>query len=414
MSNLQPVRGTYDIYSDEMLRHTQIVKVAQSIASLYGFQEIATPIIEFSGVFSRTLGDSSDVVTKEMYTFQDRGGEQLTLRPENTASIMRAFHSNGFQQHSPCRFFSHGPMFRYERPQKGRRRQFHQINAELIGICDPLADAEMIILGTHILEALGIRARTNLTLNTLGDTESRQVYRAHLVDFFIKYESSLSKESRERMVRNPLRILDSKNTLDREIVADAPEITKFLTYDSQCFFEAVQNYLTKVGVAYTLNSRLVRGLDYYCHTAFEFVTDDLGAQGTVMGGGRYDGLSEQMGSNPTPGVGWAAGIERIAMMINQPPTKSHKISLIPSNENAFDIAYVLAHQLRYSGFDIDLSYSGNKKKRMKRAGKLNAVAVIFIESNERASKNVVVRDMETGEQNEITLIDLKDYLTRYL
>ncbi len=413
MSSLQPVRGTHDLFADAMRRHRKVVDVASRVTARYGFEEIATPIFEFTNVFSRTLGDTSDVVTKEMYTFEDKGGDSITLRPENTASVMRAFHSNGMQQNAPCRLFSHGPMFRYERPQKGRQRQFHQLNAELIGMADPMADVEMLAVGAHILEELGVLGRTTLELNTLGDMDSRHSYRDKLVEYLSRYEDSLSADSRERLAKNPMRILDSKDEKDREIIADAPDMADCMNDESRQFFDTVQERLNQIGIAYELNSRLVRGLDYYCHTAFEFTTTELGSQGTVMGGGRYDGLSEQMGGPSTPGVGWAAGIERLSMMVDEPVAEFRPVSIVPVGDAAFDVSFKLANQLRHAGHAVDFGYTGNMKKRMKRADKAGAVAVLMIGDDELARDGVTVRDMETGEQTEVSFSALEEHLARY-
>lgn len=413
MPSLQPVRGTHDLLPDDLRRHRHVGDAAQSVSALYGYEEIATPIFEFTNVFSRTLGDTSDVVTKEMYTFEDKGGDLITLRPENTASVVRAYLSNGLQQSLPCRFFYQGPMFRYERPQKGRQRQFHQIGIECIGIPEPEADVEVIATGAHILRSLGILDRTTLEINSLGDADSRNTYREMLVDYFLKHESSLSKDSKERLTRNPLRILDSKDETDREIVAGAPLMADSLNAESKTFFETVLARLDQLGISYNLNNRLVRGLDYYCHTAFEFTTTELGAQSAVMAGGRYDGLIEQMGGPATPGVGWAAGIERLSMMIDEPVRRTKPIAIIPIGDEAFDKAFTLAHDLRYAGYAIDMGVSGNMKKRMKRANRVGAIAALMMGDDELARGGVTIRDMETGEQTEVSFAELESQLDRY-
>ncbi|MBC7799561.1 MAG: histidine--tRNA ligase, partial [Gemmatimonadaceae bacterium] len=317
MAELQPVRGTRDLIGEDQRRHAHVIDTARRVAALYGLDEWATPIFEDTAVFARTLGDTSDVVTKEMYTFDDRGGDSVTLRPEGTAGICRALVSNGLTQSLPQKVFYAGPMFRYERPQKGRYRQFHQIGAELIGPAEPLADAEVIALGWHILQALGVADDVVLELNTLGDAPSRAAYRESLVAYFGAHRDALSADSRDRLGRNPLRILDSKDAGDRAIVADAPTIQPSLTPDAAAFFDTLRAHLTLMAVPFVENPRIVRGLDYYSHTAFEFVTDRLGAQGTVMAGGRYDGLVEEMGGPPTPSVGWAAGMERLALLMEE-------------------------------------------------------------------------------------------------
>ena len=319
MRPLQPVRGTQDLLPEAARRHRQVIETARAAAELYGFAEMATPIFEFTEVFARPIGEHTDIVAKEMYTFTDRGGEEVTLRPENTAGVVRAVLSNRLVQSVPLKFFYSGPMFRYERPQKGRFRQFHQIGVELIGVAQPQADIEVIALGRRILDALGIGDRVVLELNTLGDVESRAAYREALVSYFSARASELSEDSQRRLERNPLRIFDSKEETDQRVARDAPAFADYQNAESRRFFDRVRAGLDRLGIIYRLNPRLVRGLDYYTHTAFEFVTADLGAQGTVMGGGRYDGLVEMMGGPALPGIGWAAGIERLAMLIAEPP-----------------------------------------------------------------------------------------------
>src|SRR5467141_2704722 len=287
MRALQSVRGTQDLLPDAARRHRRVIETARAVAELYGFAETATPIFEFTEVFELPIGETTDIVSKEMYTFTDRGGEEVTLRPENTAGVVRAVLSNGLTQATPLKFFYCGPMFRYERPQKGRFRQFHQIGVELLGVAQPQADIEVIALGQRILKALGIADRIVLELNTLGDPESRTAYRDALVGYFSARVSELSEDSRRRLERNPLRILDSKDPGDQRIAIEAPNFASYLNEASLDFFARVRD---RLAIAYRLNPRLVRGLDYYTHTVFEFVTTDLGAQGSVLAGGRYDGL----------------------------------------------------------------------------------------------------------------------------
>ncbi|HZD25267.1 MAG TPA: histidine--tRNA ligase, partial [Alphaproteobacteria bacterium] len=279
MSKLQPVRGTHDVVGDTAIRHRHIIETAREIARRYGHQEIDPPIFEFTPVFARSMGEGSDVVRKEMYTFEDRGGEEITLRPEFTAGICRAVISGGMQQHLPLKFFASGPAFRYERPQKGRLRQFHQIDIEIIGVEGPQADIEVVALGADLLSALGVLDRCTLEINTLGDGESRRAYRDALVEYFSACRDRLSEDSRDRLERNPLRILDSKDEGDRALIADAPLMESYLNAHSADFFATVCEGLKALGVSYAVNQRLVRGLDYYTHTAFEFVTEALGSQG---------------------------------------------------------------------------------------------------------------------------------------
>ena len=410
MRSLQPVRGTQDLLPDAARRHRHIAETARDAAELYGFAEIATPIFEFTEVFSRPIGETSDIVTKEMYSFVDRGGEEITLRPENTAGVVRAVLSDGLLQSVPVKFFYTGPMFRYERPQKGRFRQFHQIGVELIGVAQPQADVEVIALGSRVLEALGIGQRVALELNTLGDLASRSAYREALVSYFSRRASELSEDSRRRLERNPMRIFDSKEESDRQVSIEAPIFDDYLNADSRDFFSLVRRGLDRLRIEYRLNSRLVRGLDYYSHTAFEFVTSDLGAQGTVIGGGRYDGLFEVMGGPSTPGVGWAAGIERLAMLIDDPPPPRRPVALVPVGEAGELVALQLAEELRRAGFPVDLGYSGNLARRLRRANKIGARAAVLIGENEVERGVVALRDLDSGAQVEVPVAELPSRL----
>jgi histidyl-tRNA synthetase len=413
LSDLQPVRGTHDLLPEDMRRHRRVVETARDVAERYGYLEMATPIFEFSEVFKRTLGDTSDIVTKEMYSFVDKGGEALTLRPEATASVVRALISGGLSQHLPLKYFYAGPMFRYERPQKGRMRQFHQIGIELLGVPQPAGDVEVIACGAAILRDLGLLNRTVLELNTLGDSEGRAAYRQALVAYFSAHSDKLSADSRERLGRNPLRILDSKDPGDRALVAGAPVFGDYLNQASRDFFAAVTAGLDALGIVYQLNPRLVRGLDYYCHTAFEFTTTDLGAQGTVMGGGRYDGLVAIMGGPPTPGAGWAAGIERIAMMLAQSPPVRRPIAVVPVGSTADAPAAAIAERLRRAGYAVDLGYGGNLGKRMKRADKLAAAAAVILGEDALAKGVASLRDLDSGEQTAVPLAELEERLARF-
>ncbi|SNB65318.1 histidyl-tRNA synthetase [Arboricoccus pini] len=410
MTQLRPVRGTHDLLGEELRRHRKVAKEAQSTAALYGFEEIATPIFEFVDVFKRTLGDVSDVVTKEMYAFTDRGGESLVLRPENTAAVVRAMLTNGLTQTLPQKLFYYGPMFRYERPQKGRQRQFHQIGVELIGAPEPEADIECIALGHHILTRLGLGDVVSLELNTLGNPESRKAYRTALVSYLSGFKDKLSSESLERLERNPLRILDSKDPEDRQIVDGAPIVLDYLNPESRSFFEKVKEGLHQLGLPYTLNPRLVRGLDYYNHTAFEFVTSALGSQGTVMGGGRYDGLMRVMGGPDIPGVGWAAGVERLAMLLADVAAATRPVALIPIGERAEGAASVVAAELRHAGIAVELAYKGKPAARLKKADKANAGIAIFLGDDE-LDKNVArLKNLDDGVEEEMALSQLVEQL----
>ena len=406
MAALQPPRGTHDLIADDQRRHARVVDTASSTAALYGFDEWATPIFEDTAVFSRTLGDTSDVVTKEMYTFADRGGDSITLRPEGTAGICRALVSNGLTQALPQKVFYAGPIFRYERPQKGRYRQFHQVGIELIGPAEPLADAEVIACGWDVLTRLGIAADVALEVNTLGDRPSRDAYRAALVAYFSAHREALSAESQDRLDRNPLRILDSKDGGDRAVVADAPTIAPHLTAEAGQFYAALLAHLDRLGVPFRENPRIVRGLDYYNHTAFEFVTGRLGTQGTVMAGGRYDGLVEQMGGPPTPAVGWGSGVERLAMLLGETPAAPGTIAVVPVGEDAEAPAMAVLQALRQAGIRAEMAYRGNLKRRMERANRIGARAAIILGEAELARGVVQLKHLATGTQEEVRLADL--------
>ena len=399
MAALQSVRGTHDLLPDEALVHRYVEQTAFAVAQRYGFGEIMTPIFEFTEVFSRTLGETSDVVTKEMYTFE-RSGESLTLRPEGTAGVARAFISGGLAQSLPLKLFYRGPMFRYERPQKGRLRQFHQVGIEFLGVESPLADVEVLGLAWRFLNELGLGHHIQLEINSLGTATDRITYANDLRQFFGQHKDSLSEDSKTRLDKNPMRILDSKDEGDKLIVAQAPLITQCLT-EGQAHFDAVQRGLEKLGIPFTVNPRLVRGLDYYCHTAFEFVTTQLGAQGTVLAGGRYDGLIGLMGGTATPGIGWAAGVERLSMLVGAKAQQVRPIAIIPMGDDL--AALVVAEQLRAAGLTVQLGYSGNMKKRLDRANKANARFALILGEDEASRGAVTVKDFDAGTQEEVPL-----------
>ena len=413
MSKLQPVRGTHDLLPDRARAFRRVADAARTVAGRYGYHEMATPIFEFSEVFKRTLGDTSDIVTKEMYTFTDRSGAEVTLRPEGTAGVARAVISGGLAQRMPLKYFYAGPMFRYERPQKGRLRQFHQIGVELLGVGEPVGDVEVIALGAAILEELGVAGQTVLELNTLGNTGSREAYRGVLVDYLEARRAELSEDSVSRLARNPLRILDSKNPGDRAVVAEAPLLGDSLDDQSADFFASVRAGLDRLGIAYTLNPRLVRGLDYYCHTAFEFTTDALGAQGAVIAGGRYDGLVAQMGGPQTAGIGWAGGIERLSMLADEPEPPPRPIALVPVGPEAEAETLALADRLRRAGLVIELGYRGSLKRRLSRADRLDARAAVILGEDELARDVATVRDLDSGDQEEVALSALADRLALF-
>ena len=407
MTALQPVRGTRDLIGEEFRRHHAVGETARRVSTLYGFEEWSTPVFEDTRVFARGLGDTSDVVMKEMYTFTDRGGDSVTLRPEMTAGVCRALVSNGLTQSNlPRKVFYAGPMFRYERPQKGRYRQFHQIGIEVLGAAEPLADAEVIACGWDILVGLGVSEGAVLEINTLGDAESRAAYRAALVAYFSAHRDGLSHDSQVRLEKNPLRILDSKDEKDRAIVAGAPVIGDHLTAEAAGFYAAVKAHLLRFGVPFRENPRIVRGLDYYSHTAFEFVTDRLGAQGTVMAGGRYNGLVEEMGGPATPSVGWAAGIERLAMLLPEAPPAPRPVAVIPVGEAAEGPALDMLQALRRQGVVAEIAYRGNLKRRMERANRIGARAAVILGEEEIAAGVAQLRDLDAGTQEKVPLLEV--------
>ncbi len=377
----RPIRGTQDIFGAEAEAFAHVVETFERVRKLYRFRRVEMPVFEKTEVFARSLGETTDVVSKEMYSFDDRGGESLTLRPEFTAGIARAFLTDGWQQYVSLKVATHGPLFRYERPQKGRYRQFHQVDAEIIGAAEPQADVELLCMADQLLKELGIADGVTLQLNTLGDADSRDSWRVALVAYFQAYRNDLSEDSQERLERNPLRILDSKDPRDQAFVTDAPKIDDFLTAEAQDFFGAVTSGLDAAGVAWNRMEKLVRGLDYYRHTAFEFVTDRLGAQGTVLGGGRYDGLMESLGGAATPAVGWAAGIERLAMLVGEEtydPAQLLNVIMAVEDDEALGFGIAAISALRSAGISADMISSGSRKKRYDKAAKVDAHVLVSV------------------------------------
>lgn len=402
----QAIRGTQDIFGAEAEAFGHVVETFERVRKLYRFRRVEMPVFEKTTVFSRSLGETTDVVSKEMYSFEDRGGESLTLRPEFTAGLARAYLTNGWQQHAPLKIATHGALFRYERPQKGRYRQFHQIDAEVIGAAEPQADVELLVMADQLLRELGIADGVTLNLNTLGDAPSREAWRAALIDYFRAHKDQLSEESQDRLERNPLRILDSKDPRDKPFTADAPMIDQFLSAEAQDFFGKVTAGLDAAGVAWVRAPALVRGLDYYRHTAFEFITDRLGAQGTVLGGGRYDGLLEALGGPATPAVGWAAGIERLAMLVVDARTIAEPaadVAIVPMGAAAEAACLGLAATLRRGGLTVDMGYRGNMKKRMSRANESGARFALIVGDEELAAGEATVKNLVTGTQERMAL-----------
>ncbi|MGB7656563.1 MAG: histidine--tRNA ligase [Novosphingobium sp.] len=396
MNTPQAIRGTQDIFGADAEAFAHVVETFERVRKLYRFRRVEMPVFEKTEVFSRSIGETTDVVSKEMYSFLDRGDESLTLRPEFTAGICRAYLTNGWQQHAPLKVATHGPLFRYERPQKGRYRQFHQLDAEIIGAAEPQADVELLVLADQLLHELGIADGVTLMLNTLGDAASRDAWRSALVEYFEAHRADLSEDSQKRLAANPLRILDSKDPRDQAFVADAPKIDLFLSGEAQDFFGAVTSGLDAAGVAWTRAPALVRGLDYYRHTAFEFVTDRLGAQGTVLGGGRYDGLMESLGGPHTPAVGWAAGIERLAMLVGNASESPPQIVVTNENVNLDEAVWRLVFELRKSGVAAEAVVAGSTNKRFKKAISTRSHTIaVLIEGADQLGCDALI-DVKTG------------------
>jgi histidyl-tRNA synthetase len=409
----RPIRGTQDIFGAEAEAFAHVVETFERVRKLYRFRRVEMPVFEKTEVFSRSLGETTDVVAKEMYSFDDRGGESLTLRPEFTAGIARAYLTDGWQQHAPLKLATHGPLFRYERPQKGRYRQFHQLDAEIIGAGEPQADVELLAMADQLLKELGVADGVTLHLNTLGDAASREAWRMALVEHFREARDALSEDSQDRLEKNPLRILDSKDPRDRALVHEAPRIDEFMSGEAERFFVAVCDGLDAAGVEWERAPTLVRGLDYYRHTAFEFVTDRLGAQGTVLGGGRYDGLIETLGGEHTPAVGWAAGIERLAMLVGDAvPATRFDVAVIPMDDAALGQANRVARLLRDQWNSVEIFSTGKFKKRLGRANDGGALLAVIIGEEELAANEVTVKDLHGGDQVRMSLDDLGDTVSQ--
>lgn len=402
MSKYQSVRGTRDLLPTTKKVFRAIESKAYSCAQNYGFKEIETPIFEFSEVFHRSLGETSDAVSKETYTFTDRGGDSITLRPEGTAGVVRAYVSEGLAQHNPNKLYYYGPMFRYERPQKGRFRQFYQFGVEVLGLENPQADVEVLDLAWKILKEIGLSGKTTLEINTLGDHESRLAYRQALVEYLTPLKDQLSEDSKVRLEKNPLRILDSKDEGDKKIIYGAPKMDDYLSENAKHFFQTVTDGLMELKIPFHINPKLVRGLDYYCHTVFEFVTTELGAQGTVLAGGRYDGLVETLGGQKTPAVGWASGVDRLAELCQTlqaaQETGPAPIAIIGLGDKALIEGLKIASQLRGKGKYCEVFMTGNFKKKLEKANKLNTEKAILLFEQEDGSIEYKIKNFKTGEE----------------
>ncbi|CDM94943.1 histidyl tRNA synthetase [Limnospira indica PCC 8005] len=410
MESIQSLRGTRDILPEEVGYWQWVASVAEETLARGNYQEIRTPIFEPTALFERGIGEATDVVGKEMYTFCDRGDRSITLRPEGTAGVVRAYIERKlFANPGVQRLWYMGPMFRYERPQAGRQRQFHQLGVEVLGSDDPRADVEVIAVAVDILKSLGV-TNLHLNLNSVGDRTDRQNYRQALVDYLTPFQDELDQDSRDRLTRNPMRILDSKDERTQEITRDAPSILDYLGERSQSHFERVQYLIKELGISYTLNPRLVRGLDYYTHTAFEIISDDLGAQATVCGGGRYDGLVQELGGPEVPAVGWAIGLERLIILLqqlHQPPQVTPELYLVSRGEKAEANGLILAQKLRQAGLRVELDLSGSAfGKQFKRADRSGAVACLVLGDAEAIAGTVNLKWLKSGEQTVFNQVDL--------
>jgi histidyl-tRNA synthetase len=410
MGDIQALRGTRDILPDEVGYWQRVEAVARDILGRAAYREIRTPIFEQTELFERGIGEATDVVGKEMYTFTDRGDRSITLRPEMTAGLVRSLiehklYATGTVQ----RLWCVGPVFRYERPQAGRQRQFHQLDVEILGSADARADAEVIALATDLLQTLGLKSLT-LDLNSVGTAADRQDYRAALIDYFTPYSAELDDDSQNRLTRNPLRILDSKHERTKEIVQAAPSILDYLSPSSQQRFEQVQQRLTDLGIAYQVNPRLVRGLDYYTHTAFEIQSADLGAQATVCGGGRYDGLVTELGGPETPAIGWGLGLERLVLLLQKlQPTGGATVDfyVVSKGDRPEAQALVVTQALRHLGFAVELDLSSSAfGKQLKRADRSGAAACLILGDTEAENGTVQIKWLASGEQQAIAQTDL--------
>ncbi|MEO0350016.1 MAG: histidine--tRNA ligase [Cyanobacteria bacterium P01_A01_bin.15] len=416
MSNIQALRGTRDILPDEVTVWQHVEATARDILHRAAYREIRPPMFEQTELFARGIGEATDVVGKEMYSFEDRGGRSVTLRPEITAGLVRAFISNKlFASGGVQRLWHTGPAFRYERPQKGRQRQFHQLDVEILGSRDPRADVEVIAIATDILQGLGLKSLT-LDLNSVGSGADRQAYREALVSYLTPYKDDLDTDSQDRLTQNPLRILDSKDSRTQAIIKEAPSLLDHLSDDSQRHFDQVQQQLSALDIDFTVNPRLVRGLDYYTHTAFEIMSADLGAQATVCGGGRYDRLVEQLGGPEVPAIGFAIGLERLTILLQQlhsTPAPELDFYIVSRGEQAEPAATVLAQKLRHGGCSVEIDLSSSAfGKQFKRADRSGAVGCLILGDAEANSGSVQLKWLRSGEQTELSQAALLEQLDR--
>ena len=408
------IKGTHDILPEDSVRWQELERVIHYVAASYGYSEIRTPIFENTNLFSRSIGEDTDIVSKEMYSWKDRSGGSLTLRPELTAPVARAYIQHNLGSKSPLqRMYYIGPLFRRERPQKGRQRQFHQFGIETFGSGFPEQDAEIIAVGNTIFSELGLKD-ISLKLNSLGSSTCRNKYTKALKDYLTPHKDSLSATSQKRLESNPLRILETKNPEEQKLIADAPSITDFWTADDKEHFSTVQNLLNSLNILYELDHKMVRGLDYYTRTTFEFISGNLGAQDAICGGGRYDGLVETLGGKSTPAIGFAAGMERIllSMDIGKDDAKENTVYFINLVESASGQALFIANELRELGCYVIMdTLRRSLKAQLRDANRIGAVKAVIIGEDELKNKTVQIKDLSSGEQEEIVMNDLVKHFT---
>jgi histidyl-tRNA synthetase len=416
---LQSVRGMSDVLPGETPAWQAIEGLLKRTMQAYGYNELRVPLVERTELFKRSIGEVTDIVEKEMYTFEDRNGESLTLRPEGTAGVVRAGISNGLLHNQRQKVWTTGPMFRYEKPQKGRYRQFHQFDVEALGFAGPDIDAEMIMMSARIWRELNLD-KIELQINSLGTAESRVVYKEALLAYFLAHQDQLDEDSQSRLHRNPMRILDTKNPDMAALVAAAPQITDYLDAESQAHFAVLQELLAQAGIAYTVNPRLVRGLDYYSRTVFEWVTDQLGAQGAVCSGGRYDGLVEQLGGKPTPAIGWAIGLERLIALCETldclPLVENPHVYIVLPGDAALKPGFALAEQLRDALPEVRIEVNcggGSFKSQFKRADKSGAQVAVILGDEELANGTAGIKQLRSAaEQQTVALPELATVLRK--
>jgi len=414
---IQAIRGMNDCLPTQSPLWQKVENAVKNVVSAYGYSEVRMPIVEMTPLFSRAIGEVTDVVEKEMYTFADRNGDSLSLRPEGTAGCVRAGIEHGLLYNQEQRLWYIGPMFRHERPQKGRYRQFHQCGVEVFGIDGPDVDAELIMMTARLWRELGIAEHVRLELNSIGSLAARADYRSALIDYLEQHQDVLDEDCKRRMYTNPLRVLDSKNPDVQAILGDAPELADYLDAESKQHFSGLCELLDAAGIEYTVNQRLVRGLDYYNRTVFEWITESLGSQGTVCGGGRYDGLVEQLGGKATPAVGFAMGLERLVLMMetlgNTEVRRSVDVYIVTAGEGTTMAGMKLAEQLREQVPGLRVMNhcgGGNFKKQFKRADKVGAAVALVLGENEIAEKTVVLKDLLGGQQTTLSQTDIASQL----